>query len=61
MPELSYLEAIRSALEEELRRDAAVYIFGEDVALGGPFGVTQGLAGEFGAHRLVNTPISARP
>jgi pyruvate dehydrogenase E1 component beta subunit len=35
-----------------------VYVFGEDVALGGPFGVTKGLAGEFGVNRVVNTPIS---
>jgi len=58
MPELTYLEAIRAALTEEMRRDKSVYIFGEDVALGGPFGVTQGVADKFGAHRVVNTPIS---
>ena len=58
MPELSYLEAIRSGLLAEMRQDASVYIFGEDVALGGPFGVTQGIAEELGAHRVVNTPIS---
>jgi pyruvate/2-oxoglutarate/acetoin dehydrogenase E1 component len=58
MPEQTYLEAIRSGLEEELRRDSSVYIFGEDVALGGPFGVTKGLAETFGVNRLVNTPIS---
>jgi acetoin:2,6-dichlorophenolindophenol oxidoreductase subunit beta len=58
MPEQTYLDAIRAGLEEELRRDSSVYIFGEDVALGGPFGVTQGLAQMFGVNRLVNTPIS---
>jgi acetoin:2,6-dichlorophenolindophenol oxidoreductase subunit beta len=58
MPEQTYLEAIRAGLEEELSRDPSVYIFGEDVALGGPFGVTKGLAELFGANRLVNTPIS---
>ena len=58
MAEQTYLEAIRSALAEEMRRDSAVYLFGEDVALGGPFGVTKGLAEEFGANRTVNTPIS---
>lgn len=58
MPEQTFLDAIRSALAEEMRRDSSVYVFGEDVALGGPFGVTQGLAGEFGANRTVNTPIS---
>jgi pyruvate dehydrogenase E1 component beta subunit len=58
MPEQTYLEAIRAGLEEEMRRDQTVYIFGEDVALGGPFGVTKGLADSFGANRTVNTPIS---
>ena len=58
MPQQTYLEAIRTALQEEMRRDSSVYVFGEDVALGGPFGVTQGLAEEFGTNRMVNTPIS---
>jgi pyruvate dehydrogenase E1 component beta subunit len=58
MPEHTYLEAIRAGLEEEMRRDSSVYVFGEDVALGGPFGVTKGLAETFGANRMVNTPIS---
>ncbi len=58
MPELTYIEAIRAGLAEEMRRDKSVYIFGEDVALGGPFGATQGIAEKFGAHRVVNTPIS---
>jgi acetoin:2,6-dichlorophenolindophenol oxidoreductase subunit beta len=58
MPELSYLEAIRAALHEEMSRDSSVYLFGEDVAPGGPFGVTKGLAEEFGENRVVNPPIS---
>ena len=58
VPQQTYLEAIRTGLQEEMRRDASVYVFGEDVALGGPFGVTKGLAEEFGANRTVNTPIS---
>jgi acetoin:2,6-dichlorophenolindophenol oxidoreductase subunit beta len=58
MPEQTYLEAIRAGLQEEMRRDSSVYVFGEDVALGGPFGVTKGLAEEFGVNRMVNTPIS---
>ncbi len=58
MPEQTYLDAIRSALAEEMARDSSVYLFGEDVALGGPFGATKGLAGEFGTNRVVNTPIS---
>jgi pyruvate dehydrogenase E1 component beta subunit len=58
MPEQTYLEAIRAGLRDEMSRDSSVYLFGEDVALGGPFGVTQGLAEEFGKNRVVNTPIS---
>src|ERR1044071_3299372 len=58
MAEQTYLEAIRTALHEEMSRDGAVYLFGEDVALGGPFGVTEGLAEDFGQNRVVNTPIS---
>nr|ART40837.1 L802 [uncultured bacterium] len=58
MPEQTYLEAIRAGLAEEMRRDSSIYVFGEDVALGGPFGVTKGLAEEFGVNRMVNTPIS---
>jgi acetoin:2,6-dichlorophenolindophenol oxidoreductase subunit beta len=56
--EQTYLDAIRAGLREEMRRDSSVYVFGEDVALGGPFGVTKGLAEEFGQNRTVNTPIS---
>jgi len=58
MPQQTYLEAIRSGLHEEMSRDPSVYLFGEDVALGGPFGVTNGLAEAFGKNRVVNTPIS---
>jgi len=58
MPEQTYLEAIRAGLHEEMSRDSSVYLFGEDVALGGPFGVTNGLAEAFGKNRVVNTPIS---
>jgi 2-oxoisovalerate dehydrogenase E1 component beta subunit len=57
--ELSYFEAIREALAEEMRRDEKVFVLGEDVgAYGGAFGVTQGLMEEFGEHRVVDTPIS---
>src|SRR5690349_19996161 len=57
--ELSYLEAIREALAEEMRRDPKVFILGEDVgAYGGAFGATQGLYEEFGELRVVDTPIS---
>lgn len=58
MPKQTYLESIRAGLNEEMGRDSSVYLFGEDVALGGPFGVTNGLAEVFGKNRVVNTPIS---
>jgi pyruvate dehydrogenase E1 component beta subunit len=58
MPEQNFLEAIRAGLYEEMSRDPSVYLFGEDVALGGPFGVTSGLAKAFSKNRVVNTPIS---
>ena len=57
--EISYLEAIREALLEEMRRDPKVFVLGEDVgAYGGAFGVTQGLHEEFGDLRVIDTPIS---
>src|SRR5437764_664476 len=57
--DLSYLEAIREALFEEMRRDPKVFVLGEDVGpYGGAFGVTQGLYEEFGELRVVDTPIS---
>src|SRR6266513_2910706 len=57
--EITYIEAIREALQEEMRRDPKVFVLGEDVgAYGGAFGVTQGLHEEFGDMRVVDTPIS---
>ena len=57
--EISYLEAIREALFEEMRRDPKVFVLGEDVGpYGGAFGVTAGLAEEFGEARCLDTPIS---
>ncbi|MCL6637198.1 MAG: alpha-ketoacid dehydrogenase subunit beta [Alicyclobacillus sp.] len=56
--ETSYTEALRRALDEELARDPAVVILGEDVAAGGAFGVTRGLAERYGVERVRNTPIS---
>jgi pyruvate/2-oxoglutarate/acetoin dehydrogenase E1 component len=59
MPDLTYLEAIREAMQEEMRRDGRVFVLGEDVgAYGGAFGVTQGLMDEFGEDRVIDTPIS---
>jgi pyruvate/2-oxoglutarate/acetoin dehydrogenase E1 component len=57
--ELTYAEAIREALAEEMRRDARVFIVGEDVAEAGtPFKVLSGLVEEFGRDRVVDSPIS---
>jgi 2-oxoisovalerate dehydrogenase E1 component beta subunit len=57
--EITYLEAIREALSEEMRRDSKVFVLGEDVGpYGGAFGVTQGLFDEFGELRVIDTPIS---
>jgi 2-oxoisovalerate dehydrogenase E1 component beta subunit len=57
--EVTYLDAIREALAEEMRRDPKVFVLGEDVGpYGGAFGVTQGLCDEFGEMRVIDTPIS---
>src|SRR5918996_143852 len=59
MAETTYLEAIRSALFEEMERDENVFCLGEDVgAYGGAFKVTEGLADRFGQARVIDTPIS---
>jgi acetoin:2,6-dichlorophenolindophenol oxidoreductase subunit beta len=54
----TFIEIVRRALDEELARDPAVHLLGEDVAAGGAFGITRGLAQKYGAHRVRNTPIS---
>jgi 2-oxoisovalerate dehydrogenase E1 component len=56
--EVTCSQAIREALAEEMRRDPAVYLLGEDVSTGGYFAVTAGLADEFGPERVIDTPIS---
>jgi len=56
--QLRTIDAIRSALRAELALDPSVVVLGEDVTVGGPFGATAGLADEFGAGRIRNTPIS---
>lgn len=59
MPEMTYAEAIRAALYEEMTRDERVFLFGEDIGrYGGAFGVTFGLLDEFGPERVRETPIS---
>ncbi len=58
MPEMRYVDALRRAIELEMERDRRVMVLGEDVAVGGPFGVTSGLVERFGERRVMNTPIS---
>jgi acetoin:2,6-dichlorophenolindophenol oxidoreductase subunit beta len=54
----TFIEILRLALDEELARDPAVHLLGEDIAAGGAFGVTNGLAQKYGLQRVRNTPIS---
>ncbi len=57
--EVSYLEAIRAALVDAMREDDRVFLLGEDIGVfGGAFGVTAGLLEEFGADRVLDTPIA---
>ena len=59
MSTLTYSKAINQALEEEMRRDQDVILYGQDVAVwGGIFKVTEGLLEKFGAERVFDTPIS---
>ena len=56
--ESTFIEIMRQALDEEMTRDASVYLIGEDVAAGGAFGVSRGLVDKHGPLRVRNTPIS---
>ncbi|MED0716522.1 alpha-ketoacid dehydrogenase subunit beta [Aeribacillus composti] len=59
MREITYLEAVREAMSQEMRKNEDVYILGEDIGVyGGAFGVTRGMIEEFGPERVRNTPIS---
>jgi acetoin:2,6-dichlorophenolindophenol oxidoreductase subunit beta len=59
MREISFGDAIREALAEEMRRDSRIVLLGEDVAEAGtPFKVVKGLVEEFGKDRVIDTPIS---
>lgn len=59
MTEITYAQAIKDAMCEEMRRDAGVFLLGEDVGkYGGAFGVTRGMVEEFGEDRVRDTPIS---
>jgi pyruvate dehydrogenase E1 component beta subunit len=57
MREITFIEAIREAYEEEMRRDDSVFIVGQDVR-GAIFPHTKGLVDEFGPERIVDTPIA---
>jgi pyruvate/2-oxoglutarate/acetoin dehydrogenase E1 component len=58
MAETTYIKAITTALATAMRADERVFVLGEDVAEGGPYTATAGLAEEFGTARVINTPIS---
>ncbi len=59
MPEITYRQAIKDAMVEEMRRDKRVFLIGEDIGTyGGAFGVSAGMLEEFGPERIVETPIS---
>jgi pyruvate dehydrogenase E1 component beta subunit len=59
MPEITYLEAIRQALWQEMERDERVFLIGEDIGTyGGAFGVSHGMLDKFGPERIRETPIS---
>jgi acetoin:2,6-dichlorophenolindophenol oxidoreductase subunit beta len=58
MARISYAQASRQAICEEMRRDATVWAVGEDLGRGGVFGQYAGLAAEFGAERIADAPIS---
>jgi 2-oxoisovalerate dehydrogenase E1 component subunit beta len=59
VPQMSYLQAIREGIREEMERDDRVMILGEDVgAKGGVFGVTEGLQKQFGEYRVLDSPLA---
>ena len=58
MSETTFVKAVNATLAEAMRADDDVIVIGEDVAEGGPYTATAGLADEFGTERVLNTPIS---
>jgi pyruvate dehydrogenase E1 component beta subunit len=59
MSEMTFAQAVRAALREEMMRDERVFLLGEDIGVyGGAFGVTDGMLAEFGPERIRDTPIS---
>jgi 2-oxoisovalerate dehydrogenase E1 component beta subunit len=55
---ITYLEAIRSAMEEEMARDERVFVLGEDVGKGGVLNATKGLRNQYGEDRVLDTPLA---
>jgi pyruvate/2-oxoglutarate/acetoin dehydrogenase E1 component len=59
MPTMTYLQAISDAMREEMRADERVFLMGEDIGVfGGAFKVTDGFVDEFGAERVMDTPLA---
>jgi 2-oxoisovalerate dehydrogenase E1 component beta subunit len=59
VPQITYLESVQRALADAMRADEHVFMLGEDIGhFGGAFGVTKGLADEFGDDRVIDTPIA---
>jgi pyruvate dehydrogenase E1 component beta subunit len=59
MPKLAYRDALKQALIDSMREDPDIFVIGEEVGrYGGAYGVTKGMIEEFGAERLIDTPIS---
>jgi pyruvate/2-oxoglutarate/acetoin dehydrogenase E1 component len=59
MPTMTYLQAISDAMREEMRADERVFVMGEDIGVfGGAFKVTDGFIDEFGAQRVMDTPLA---
>ena len=60
MRQIAFREALREAMNEEMRRDGRVFLMGEEVAeYNGAYKVSQGMLAEFGPKRIIDTPISA--
>jgi 2-oxoisovalerate dehydrogenase E1 component beta subunit len=56
---VTYLEAIRQGIWEEMERDPDVFLLGEDVGVyGGPFKISKGMLEHFGARRVIDTPLA---
>ena len=59
MRQIAFREALREAMNEEMRRDERVFLMGEEVAeYNGAYKVSQGMLEEFGERRVIDTPIS---